>query len=168
MSASILRPEVWAVKNILTPLERLYDGRPGGNDKNNKHNCTDHHVFNPPRKCIGDCAATVVNRYSISGSNVIILGRCDIFAAQGIKTPCSTRTRLTFGLHRLAAVRGRGFIFRLSDVSAVCRPAPSPESTGAGTSTTKAAPPIAYGPRGGPMPPQRSHELSRMKNELSA
>jgi hypothetical protein len=35
------------VQNVLMPLERLYDGGPCGNDKSNKQNCTDHHVFNP-------------------------------------------------------------------------------------------------------------------------
>src|SRR3954452_16578225 len=79
---SILTLEVWAVQNILVRLERLYDGCPGGNEKSNKHNCTDHHIFNPPKKCIEDCSATVVNGFWISGSNVIILGSCDIFAAR--------------------------------------------------------------------------------------
>src|SRR4051812_8391493 len=40
-ASSIVRLEVWAIQNVLMPLERLYDGRPGGNDKSNKHNCTD-------------------------------------------------------------------------------------------------------------------------------
>src|SRR3954454_15233947 len=62
------------------PLERLHHGGPSDNCQSNKQNSTDHHVFNPPKKCIEDCAATVVNGYRISGSNLIILGRCDIFA----------------------------------------------------------------------------------------
>ena len=89
------------MQNILIPLERLYDGRPGGNDKSNKHNCTDHHVFNPPKKCLEDCAATVVNGYWISGSNVIILGRCDIFAARRDPGELASVLALgSFGLYR--------------------------------------------------------------------
>src|SRR5215212_2425455 len=80
--SSILPLEVRAIQNILMPLERLHDGRPGGNDKRNKQNATDQHVFNPLNHCIEDCAATVVNGFWVSGSNVIILGRCDIFAAR--------------------------------------------------------------------------------------
>jgi len=64
------------------PLERLHDGHPGGYDKCNKQTLPITMSSILRKKCIEDCSATVVNGFWISGSNVIILGRCDIFAAR--------------------------------------------------------------------------------------
>jgi hypothetical protein len=81
------------VQNVLMPLEPLYDGGPSGNDKCNKQNCTDHHVFNPQRKCIEDCAATVVNGFWISAPSVIILGTLRHFCfAAGRRSPDRVET----------------------------------------------------------------------------
>ena len=82
-SSSIIPLEVRAVQNVLMPLERLYDGGPCGNDKSNKQNCTDHHVFNPSEGMHkGLCRYSLVNGIWISGRSDMILRGCDIFAAR--------------------------------------------------------------------------------------
>jgi hypothetical protein len=56
------------------PLVGFDNDRASREDKADKQNCTDDHVFNPPKNLIEDCAATVVNRMRVPCRNDIIAG----------------------------------------------------------------------------------------------